>query len=74
MYWKERFENFGGSKMWEYDGYYDKFANYGDQNNLPNKFFANNKSYNIERAKEMSNTFYSKMDLEKYLYKYCLSY
>ncbi len=75
MYWKDRFENyFWGSKMWEYDGYYDNFAYLkNDQFTLPNKFYANNKSYNIERAKELSNTLYSRMDLEKYLYKYCLS-
>tara|TARA_S200000501_G_scaffold373372_1_gene420336 strand:+ start:125 stop:1636 length:1512 start_codon:yes stop_codon:yes gene_type:complete len=64
MYWKDRFENyFWGSKMWEESGFLGN----------PDKFLANNENYNIQRAKEMSYTF-SKMNLEKYLYKYCLDY
>jgi len=79
MYWKDRFENyFWGSTMWEYYGFSDKFAhsflNRNDPNTLANKFLANNKSYNFERAKELNNTSINGMNLEKYLYKYCLSY
>ena len=63
-YWKDRFENyFWRAKMWEETGFLRN----------ANKFYANNKNYNIERAKEMSQPF-SKMSLEKYLYKYCLEY
>ena len=76
MYWKDRFENyFWGAKMWEYDGFFDNYYQYNKgQIPLHEKFVANNKSYNIERAKEMSSTFYNKRNLETYLYKYCLSY
>ena len=49
--------------MWEESGFLGN----------PDKFLANNENYNIERAEEMSYTF-SKMNLEKYLYKYCLDY
>ena len=64
MYWKDRYENyFWGAQMWEEHGFLAK----------PDKFFFNNKNYNLERAKEMSQSF-SNMNLEKYLYKYCLDY
>ena len=63
MYWKDRFENyFWGSQMWEERGFLGN----------PDKFLANNENYNIERAKEMSSSY--TMNLEKYLYKYCLDY
>ena len=54
--------------MWQYSGFYDRF------NDIHSKFVVNNKNFNIERAKEMSNTFFSKMDLQKYIYKYCINY
>ena len=64
MYWKDRYENyFWGAQMWEEQGFLAK----------PDKFFFNNKNYNFQRAKEMSQSF-SNMNLEKYLYKYCLDY
>tara|TARA_B100000886_G_scaffold102259_1_gene67951 strand:+ start:382 stop:1896 length:1515 start_codon:yes stop_codon:yes gene_type:complete len=64
MYWKDRYENyFWGATMWEQTGFLAK----------PDKFFFNNKNYNFERAKEMSQSF-SNMNLEKFLYKYCLDY
>ncbi len=64
LYWKDRYENyFWGAQMWEEQGFLAK----------PDKFFFNNKNYNFQRAKEMSQSF-SNMNLEKYLYKYCLDY
>jgi len=69
IYWKDRFENyFWRAKMSQYSGFYDRF------NDIHSKFVVNNKNFNIERAKEMSSTFYSNMDLQKYIYKYCLNY
>ena len=76
MYWKDRFENyFWGATMWQYDGFFDIYSQFNyAKSTLNKKFVANNKSYNIERAKELSKTIQNSMNLEKYLYKYCLSY
>ena len=63
--------------MWEHYGFagnYKPFPFNDGQNDLVNKFFANNKSYNFERAIELEQTTVNSMNLEKYLYKYCLNY
>lgn len=82
-YWQKRLETFWGSTMWE-DNYYWRgsrnsivFYNskqewIADQPDYIKQFIANNDNFNIERAIEMESNTFSRMDLSKYLYKYCL--